>query len=89
MTLPLRDVRNLQALLGEGVTDPVTLWNQIDQTVVIPHDDQEHACVCGRIYRAWDNDGWLADLVVCDDEGRTVSWCAGCERNLEAEKARR
>jgi hypothetical protein len=84
----MTDVRALQTLLDGGVTDPATLLAAFPGgPVVIPDDGNEHHCPCGRGgYSVWDGDGWLRGKarVVTDDEGRTVSSCHGCDRELEA-----
>jgi hypothetical protein len=83
----MRDVRNLQAMLSEGITDPALLYRQLDGPVVIPDDGKEHSCPCGSSgYRVWDGDGNLrkGHYAVTDDEGRIVHACHGCDRELEA-----
>jgi hypothetical protein len=60
---------------------------QVEPAAEIPDDGLEHSCPCGSSgYRAWDGDGWLRELVVTDDEGRTVEYCHRCERDLVAVK---
>jgi hypothetical protein len=92
----MRDVRNLQAMLSEGITDPALLYRQLEDAgpLEIPDDGKEHRCSCGEyLYRAWDGDGFAfaayGHLLVTDDEGRTVESCRGCDRELVASPPRK
>lgn len=56
-----------------------------DGPVIIPSDGKDHPCLCGKAdYRADDCFGFAPELRVVDVEGRPVSYCHHCERELEA-----
>lgn len=80
----MRDVRNLQAMLSEGITDPALLYRQLDDSpLVIPNDGAEHPCSCGQqTYVIAEHWTWGPHPV--DLEGRWVGYCHSCTRQLEA-----
>lgn len=83
----MRDVRNLQAMLSEGITDPALLYRQLEDAgpLKIPDDGLEHECPCGEhLYRVADHLAWGPHPV--DIEGRWVGSCWGCGRELSASK---
>ena len=56
-----------------------------EHVVVIPHDGNEHACVCGFTGYFYVTDNWgYCPPSVAGDEGQWVGECPHCERELIA-----